>query len=46
MRKGLRCESQMVVDMAVMVTNKPIGIEVRAGHVQNAFGKNQMRRVS
>lgn len=29
MRKCLRCESQMVEDMAVMVTNKHIGIEVR-----------------
>jgi len=29
MRKCLRCEAQMVEDMAVMVTNKHIGIEVR-----------------
>ena len=29
MRKCLRCESQMVEDLAVMVTNKHIGIEVR-----------------
>ena len=27
--ENARCESQMVEDMAVMVTNKPIGIEVR-----------------
>ena len=43
MRKCLRCESQMVEDMAVMVTNKPIGIEVREpGMFKMPLEKNQM----